>query len=295
MIVGLIQQRSTTDLEHNLRRGQELAHQALEQGATWLLFPENAPFLGRDRDKLSVAQPLDGPIVEHYRALARDAGCWVTVGSVPERSPSPDHTYNTQIVLDPSGQLVAAYRKIHLFDVELDDGTHLHESATILPGDALVTHTIPWTHAPLAHAPLAPSAEPAPAAIVGMSVCYDLRFAELYRALTLDHGAHILTVPSAFTLQTGRFHWHALLRARAIENQTYVLAPNQYGVHGPGRASFGQSAIYDPWGQLLAQAPERECVVCAPIELEPLLQVRRRMPCHAHARQRSPQAPRSTP
>lgn len=271
MIVGLIQQCSGLDIDHNLKRGRALAEDAKAQGATWLLYPENAPFLGKDRDKLSIAEPLDGPIVDHYRRIAQELDCFVTIGSVPERSPSPDHTYNTQVVINPAGELISVYRKIHLFDVALDDGTVLKESATILPGEDLVTHTIPFE---------AEQRE----ATVGLSICYDLRFPELYRRLTLEHGAQIITVPAAFTLQTGRFHWLALLRARAIENQVYILAPNQYGVHLPGRASFGQSVIIDPWGQTLAIAPERECASCAKLDLSYLDQVRERMPCGSHVR-----------
>lgn len=270
MIVGLIQQRSGLDIEHNLRRGAELADQAIAAGAKWLLFPENAPFLGKDRDKIAIAQPLDGPIVQAYQRMAQDTKCWITVGSVPESSPSPDHTYNTQIVINPDGELVSVYRKIHLFDVELDDGSKLQESATILPGEELITHELPFADGRVA--------------TVGLSICYDLRFPELYRELTLKRGAQIITVPAAFTLQTGRFHWIELLRARAIENQVYILAPDQWGVHFPGRASFGQSVIIDPWGQTVAIAPERECAITAELDLSYLDEVRRRMPCAQHVR-----------
>lgn len=266
MLAGIIQLSSTRDIDDNLRRCRQLGEQALARGARWLLYPENAPFLGRDRDKLSIAEDLDGPMVAHFKALARDGSCWVSLGSFPERSPSPDHTLNTQLLISPEGEITATYRKMHLFDVELPGGGELRESASILAGDEIVA-------ADLEHA--------GQAWRVGLSICYDLRFPELYRRL-LDEGAELLTVPSAFTLQTGHEHWHTLLRARAIENQCYVLAPNQWGHHFEGRASYGQSVAYDPWGRQLACAPERDCALVVELAREDLERTRRRMPCASH-------------
>lgn len=268
MIAGIIQLNSSRDIQDNLRRCTELAERGAAQGAEWLLFPENAPFLGKDRDKLSIAEPIDGPIVDAYRDIARDLGAWVTLGSFPEKSPSPDHTYNTQLTISPDGEIASIYRKIHLFDVELPDGTALLESGSILPGDELVTSAITGNNETWC---------------VGLSICYDLRFPEMYRALRAK-GAHALTIPAAFTMPTGHEHWHALLRARAIENQCYVLAPNQWGKHEVGRSSYGQSAIYDPWGRLLASAPERDSVITAELDMGYLSRVRQRMPCHDHRR-----------
>ena len=267
MIVALVQLTSTRDIDRNIAASTTLAQQALEQGAKWILFPENAPFLGADRDKLSIAEPIEGQMVDAYKQIAREGQCWVTLGSFPEKSPSPDHTYNTQLLISPNGDITSIYRKIHLFDVELPNGDTLHESGSILPGDKLVTAPVTIDETTLT---------------VGLSICYDLRFPELYRALTLQHGAQALTVPSAFTMPTGRAHWCALLRARAIENQAYVLAPNQYGHHAPKRESYGHSVIYDPWGQQLACAPDRECVITAEIDLSVLQDIRRRMPCQQH-------------
>lgn len=269
MKVALAQLSSRRDVDHNLATCRRLAEQAFADGADWLLFPENAPFLGRDREKLAVAEPIDGPIVDHFRALARDGDCWVTLGSFAEASDSPDRTHNTQLLIAPDGEVAAVYRKIHLFDVEVEGGRSFRESETIAPGDEPVTATI--------------DAGAWGSRITGLTICYDLRFPELYRALSA-RGAEAVTVPSAFTLQTGRDHWHPLLQARAIENQCYVLAPNQWGHHFGDRASYGHSAIYDPWGRMLACAPDTEAVVTARLDFDYLADVRQRMPCLSHRR-----------
>lgn len=266
MLAGIIQLSSTRDVERNLQKSNELAEQAAKQGASWLLYPENAPYLGKDREKLSVAEPIDGPIVDAYREIASKHGCWVTLGSFPEKSPSPDHTYNTQLLIQPDGEIASVYRKMHLFDVELEDGTILEESASILGGDVIETAMVEADGESFC---------------AGLSICYDLRFPEFYRELRA-RGAHVLTVPAAFTLQTGREHWHALLRARAIENQCYVLAPDQWGYHFAGRASFGQSVAYDPWGRMLGCAPERECAFVVELDMPSLESVRKKMPCWTH-------------
>ena len=264
MFIALAQLCSTPDIPQNLATCRRLLTQAVAHGAQWVLFPENAPYLGRDRDKLAVAQTLEGEMVTAFQEMAKTSGCWVTLGSFPEVSKSPDHTYNTQVQISPEGEICAVYRKIHLFDVTLPSGGELKESGSILPGEELVCTSLgPWQ--------------------VGLSICYDLRFPELYRAL-VDKGAQVLTVPSAFTQETGQAHWHTLLRARAIENQCYVVAPNQWGEHLPGRVSYGQSVIIDPWGGRLACAAEGEGLAFATLDLEGLERVRRRMPCLGHRR-----------
>ena len=262
MRIAIAQVNATRDIDHNLARCADLAKRAADQGARWILFPENAPYLGRDRDKLAVAQPLDGSMVEAFQTLATTHKSWITLGSFPEVSPSPDHTYNTQVLIAPDGSVAAVYRKRFLFDIDLPGGPTLRESDSILPGDAFVV------------ADVTDPDDPSATYRVGLSICYDLRFPEHYRRLTLEHGAQVLTVPSAFTLETGRAHWHALLRARAIENQAYVLAPDQVGPHGQGRASFGGSVAYDPWGDCLACVPDGEGVIMAELSLERLAQVR---------------------
>lgn len=268
MKVALAQLNSARDVHNNIEVCQRLTEDAASRGVDWLLFPENAPFLGKDREKLDVAEPLDGPMVGAFREMARDAGLWLTLGSFPEVSPSPDHTYNTQVLLTPEGQTHSVYRKMHLFDVTVDQKRSYCESDTIKPGEELVCATIEAGEE---------------SAVVGQTICYDLRFPELYRTL-VARGATVLTVPSAFTLQTGRDHWHALLRARAIENQAYVLAPDQWGDHFGTRASYGHTVVYDPWGQRLACAPDKVCLITAELDLDYLEDVRQRMPSLEHRR-----------
>lgn len=264
--VSLVQLCSSRDVDANLERCAQLADKAAD--ADWILFPENAPFLGKDAEKHSVAEPLDGPIVDHFRRIARETDSWVTLGSFPEAAPDDDRSYNTQVLFDPDGQTAAVYRKIHLFDVDVEGGRSYRESDSVAGGDEIV----------IARLDAGDSARTA-----GLTICYDLRFPELYRQLA-SRGAHVLTVPSAFTLQTGRDHWHPLLQARAIENQAYVLAPNQWGHHFGRRSSYGHSAIYDPWGRRVACAPDYECVVSAELDFEYLDDVRQRMPSLSHRR-----------
>jgi predicted amidohydrolase len=266
--ISLIQLCSTRNLERNLERCSQLASRATNDGAEWILFPENAPFLGKDVDKLAVAERIDGPIVDHFRQIACKGDCWVTLGSFPEISPDDSRTYNTQVLIDPDGQTAAVYRKIHLFDVDVEGGRSYRESDSVRHGEQLVC---------------APVSAQAGEHQVGLTVCYDLRFPELYREL-VHRGATVLTVPSAFTLQTGRDHWHPLLQARAIENQAYVLAPNQWGTHFGRRSSYGHSVVYDPWGRMLACAPDKECVVTVELDFEHLQDVRQRMPSLTHRR-----------
>ncbi len=272
MKVSLIQLCSTRELDRNLAKCRQLAEEAAEDGADWILFPENAPFLGKDVDKLAVAETADGSIVEHFREIARSTDSWVTLGSFPEISPDEERTYNTQLLLRPDGHTEAVYRKIHLFDVEVEGGRSYRESHSVAGGDVVVTATVEGRSAG--------NTERA-AQTVGLSVCYDLRFPELYRELSA-RGATALTVPSAFTLQTGRDHWHPLLQARAIENQAYVLAPNQWGHHFGSRSSYGHSAVYDPWGRRIACAPDKECVVTSKLDFNYLEDVRQRMPSLTH-------------
>jgi predicted amidohydrolase len=259
---------STRDIEQNVETCRVLAEQAAADRVRWLIFPENAPFLGADKEKAAIAEELAGPLMANYRDIARLRKMFVTVAGFPETAPTPGHTYNTLVTLNPAGETVAVYRKMHLFDAQVDAQISYRESDSCTPGEELVVSAMDFDGVKLQ---------------VGLSVCYDLRFPEMYRELR-KRGANILIVPSAFTLQTGRDHWHALLRARAIENQCYVLAPDQVGVHFGQRASFGHSCVYDPWGQLQACAPDRTCLVTADLDLDYLNMVRERMPVEAHRR-----------
>jgi deaminated glutathione amidase len=186
------------------------------------------------------------------------------LGGFPEKSPEPGHIYNTSVLLGPEGTVLAAYRKIHLFDVDLPGGARFRESDAVTAGSEAVLATCPF-------------------GAIGLSVCYDLRFPELYRQLTA-RGARILTVPSAFTAETGKDHWHVLLRARAIENQAFVIAPAQFGAHGGKRASYGHAVVIDPWGVILAEVGNHEGIAVADLDLAYQDQVRRALPCLQHRR-----------
>jgi len=199
------------------------------------------------------------------RELARKTGAWLVLGGMPEKIPGdPGHIYNACVVLDGEGTVRGIYRKIHLFDVAIPGGAEFRESATVAPGSEPV----------IVDTPVGP---------LGLSVCYDLRFPELYRALAAK-GARLCVVPAAFTAHTGKDHWHVLLRARAIENQLYVIAAAQFGQHNPKRATYGHALVVDPWGNVLADASDRPCVVVAEVDAELQDKVRREMPCLQHRR-----------
>lgn len=267
MRVALIQLTSTRDIDANLARCRQLAEEAIATGADWILFPENAPFLGRDDEKVAVAETVDGPMVGHFASLARQLDAYVTLGSFPEKSPDAHRTYNTQVHLSPDGNIAGLYRKIHLFDVCVDDEVDFCESQSVYPGRQIVDTTVVDKEGRDRK--------------VGLSICYDLRFPELYRRLQ-SRGVYAVTVPSAFTLATGSVHWHALLKARAIENQAYILAPNQWGHHFEKRNSYGQSSVYDPWGRCLSCAADRQGFVIADLDFGYADEIRQSMPVFSH-------------
>ena len=257
---------STDDLASNLDAARELVGSAARQGAGFVALPENFAFLRREGRPIPCAQGLDGEIVGALRDLARSHRLWLLGGTFPEARANDRRVHNTSVLVSPEGAIEAVYRKIHLFDVDLSasGGGAFQESAVVAPGvDVVVAAT-----------PFGP---------IGLSVCYDLRFPELYRAMA-DRGARFLAVPSAFAPQTGRDHWEVLLRARAIENQAFVVAPAQVGRHSDDRSSFGRSMIVDPWGLVLARAPDRPCVQVADCRLEDLERHRESLPALRHRR-----------
>jgi predicted amidohydrolase len=266
MLAAVIQLSSQDDVSKNLARAMLLIGEAARAGAQLVALPENFAFVGAEEGKRANAERLDGkaPILSAIVAAAREHSVHVVAGGMPEISEDPRKPYNTSVLVDPRGALVAAYRKVHLFDVDLPDGTSIRESDATTPGHEAVV-------ARVRDVPL------------GMTVCYDLRFPELYRALE-RRGARIVTVPSAFTLTTGKDHWHVLLRARAIENQVFVLAPAQHGKHPLGRQTYGKSLIVDPWGDVLAQCGEGEGFAVAKIDIGYQDRVRAALPCLAHRR-----------
>jgi predicted amidohydrolase len=223
--------------------------------------------MGEEEGKRGIAEAVpDGPISQAVAAAAREAGVWVVAGGMPEASSDPDRPHNTSLLVDPNGRLVARYRKVHLFDVDLPDGTRLHESNATTAGSEPVVSEVGRS-----------------AVKLGMTICYDLRFPELYRKV-VDLGARIVTVPAAFTLTTGKDHWHVLLRARAIENQLFVLAAAQHGRHPKGRQTYGKSLVVDPWGDVLAQCAEGEGFALARLDFAAQDRVRAAIPCLNHRR-----------
>jgi predicted amidohydrolase len=266
MRVAVAQMNSVPDVEANLAAVARLVARAAEYGAAHVGLPECYAFLGPERAKLALAEPLEpmGPILSRVAALAKQHGIRVLAGGHWERGPDPDHVYNTAVLLGTEGEILAVYRKIHLFDVSLRDGTVIEESRTIAPGDALTVAPMPFGG-------------------LGLSICYDLRFPELYRGL-VDRGAHAIAVPSAFTATTGKDHFAVLLRARAIESQCYVLAPAQWGRHFGDRVSHGHACIVDPWGTVIAECSDGETVAVATIDPAYVAQVRAAIPCLRHRR-----------
>ncbi|BAL86346.1 putative carbon-nitrogen hydrolase [Actinoplanes missouriensis 431] len=263
MRVAVCQLNSRDDRARNLAVARSLLERAAEGGAELAVLPEYVDFLGRSTD-VPKPEPVDGEFGAFFATAARELGIWVHAGSFHEIGPDQDRTYNTSLVFAPDGTLAATYRKIHLYDVEIAGRVSYQESRTVAPGaETVVTavNDIP----------------------VGLSICYDLRFPELYRSLAVA-GAKVLVVPAAFMMHTGRDHWEVLLRARAIENQCYVLAAGQLGDHEPGRTCFGRSMIIDPWGTVLAQAPDTVGVVIADLDLERLETIRAELPSLANRR-----------
>lgn len=263
-LAAVVQLTSTDDPEHSLAEAESFIDLAASRGARLVVLPENVSFMGTEAEKLRLAEPMDGPSFQRLGRSARRHGIWLLAGTLPEKGPDDGHAYNTSVLFDGSGQAVARYRKIHLFDVALGEGATHQESSSVAPGER-------------------PCLAQTELAAIGMTVCYDLRFPDLYRTLT-RHGAELLTVPAAFTVPTGRDHWEVLLRARAIENQCYVLAAGQFGAHNETRRTYGRSMIIDPWGTVLAVAPDRKGIAMAEIDLEPLHALRARLPCLAHDR-----------
>jgi deaminated glutathione amidase len=262
-VVAALQMRSGSDLELNLTRARALAERAVARGARLVALPEVFAWRGIRADENVAATPIPGRVSEFLCRLAAELRVIVIGGSFLERASAAEKSYNTSLLVDADGTIVARYRKIHLFDVDLPGTVSVRESDTRTQGREVVTASTPL-------------------GTVGLSICYDLRFPELYRRLT-DAGATILAVPSAFTFHTGAAHWEPLLRARAIENQSYVVAPNQAGKSPHGFADYGNSMIVDPWGTVVARAADGEQVITAEIDTEQVARVRREMPCRLHA------------
>jgi len=260
-----IQIRGSSDVARNLRVTEDLIRRAAAMGCAFVATPEATTYLGPHDRKIKLAEPVDGPTHRRLGALAAELGIHLLIGSVAERAEGDaTRCHNTSLLFGPDGTLLSTYRKMHLFDVDIPGGVRFSESATCAPG-----HTPVVAQTALGR--------------LGLTICYDLRFPELYRTL-VDQGATMLAVPSAFTLMTGKDHWHTLLRARAIETQCYVFAPGQWGAHDDEglRRSYGHSIIIDPWGVVIAQCSDGEGLCVAEIDLENVASIRRSMPLSIH-------------
>jgi len=267
--VALVQMSSSPRVADNLANAAELIARAVSSGAGTVLLPEAFAFIGPDAEKRRILEPLDDPtadtpILDWCTQTAKLHAIDLIVGGFHEASPDPARSFNTCLHLTGDGVIQARYRKIHLFDVALKDGTVLQESSRTLPGDRPVTTDTGFGR-------------------LGLSICYDLRFPYHYQQL-VDAGAIALSVPSAFTATTGAAHWHVLLRARAIECQCYVLAPAQHGHHHDRRYSYGHSLIIDPWGDIIAEQANGDAVVIADIDPSRVSQVREELPSLQHRR-----------
>ncbi len=258
---------SGADVAENLAAAGQLLGAAAADGCKLAVLPENFALMPRrGRDKVNHAeQPGDGPIQSFLADAATRHGLWIVAGSMPLESPEPDRVYGACLVIDDRGETLCIYRKIHLFDIDLPDSNESYrESESMYPADE-------------------PVCVETPAGKVGLTICYDLRFPELFRLL-VDAGATLFTVPSAFTETTGRAHWHILLRARAVENLAYVIAAGQSGTHPDERATYGHSLIVDPWGQVLAEQAEGTGFVAADIDIARQKKLRDEFPALANRR-----------
>uniref|UniRef100_A0A0E0FCC8 CN hydrolase domain-containing protein n=1 Tax=Oryza meridionalis TaxID=40149 RepID=A0A0E0FCC8_9ORYZ len=244
----------------------QMTSEAASSGVKFLCFPEVFSFIGsKDGESIKIAEPLDGPIMQRYCSLAKESSMWLSLGGFQEKGPDDSHQYNTHVLIDDSGEIRSSYRKIHLFDVDVPGNMVYKESRFTTAGDTVVAVDSPFGR-------------------LGLTVCYDLRFPELYQCLRFKHQAQVLLVPSAFTKVTGEAHWEILLRARAIETQCYVIAAAQAGKHNEKRESYGDSIIIDPWGTVIARLPDRLSTgfAVADIDLSKVEAVRTKMPISEH-------------
>ena len=261
-LAAAVQMLASSDKAANLDEARRGIRAAASQGARVIVLPEVFIWRGNKNEERESAEAIPGPTSQELARLARELSIYLLGGSILEEIPGSDKAYNTSLLFGPEGDLLASYRKIHLFDVELKDGVSVRESATRQFGEAAVVAKTELCR-------------------MGLSVCYDLRFPELYRAL-VTQGAEIVFVPSAFTAYTGQAHWEPLLRARAIENQVYVIAPDQFGKSTKSFETYGHSMIVDPWGKILAELPDGPGIVIAEIDLDYLAKVRTELPALAH-------------
>lgn len=264
MRVAAVQMNSQDQKEKNIETAERLIGIAAESGAELAVLPEMFNFLGPGEKRPEQAEAIPGPTIQTMIDKAKAHQMFIIAGSILETGPTADKVYNTSVFISPEGQIIARYRKIHLFDIVVEGLPPYEESASVAPGKEIVTAETPF-------------------GTVGMTICYDLRFPELYCELS-NRGSQIISIPAAFTLHTGQAHWEVLIRARAIENLSYVIAAAQIGSHPVNRECYGNSMIVDPWGTVVARAPSMESVAIADIDLNYLKKVRTNLPSLTHRR-----------
>ncbi|HEX5852726.1 MAG TPA: carbon-nitrogen hydrolase family protein [Solirubrobacteraceae bacterium] len=264
MRVAAVQLNSTADPAANTAVAERLTRAAAADGARLIVLPEKWTAMGSEDEQRAAAQLLDGEAVKWARALARELSVDLVAGSILEQVPGQEKLSNTSVHIDPRGEVKAVYRKMHMFDVEVGGRVYRESDLERAGEEIIVSRTVDGIE-------------------LGLSVCYDLRFPELFRILAV-RGARAIALPAAFTLATTRDHWEVLVRARAIENQAFVIAANQVGAHPAGQHSGGRSMIVDPWGVVLAQAPDRECHIVAELDLDQQSEIRGRLPSLANRR-----------
>ncbi len=262
MLVAAIQMNSQDNKEKNVQSAEKFMDIAAGKGAKLAVLPEMFNFLGPGEQRPKEAEEIPGPTIQRMMDKAIQHQMFIIAGSILEVGPTPDKVYNTSVFINPEGQIIARYRKIHLFDIVVEGLPPYKESASVAPGEEIVTAE---THF----------------GTVGLTICYDMRFPELYCALS-NRGSQIISIPAAFTLHTGLAHWEVLIRARAIENLSYVIAAAQVGSHPVDRECYGNSMIVDPWGTVVARAPNMESVAVADIDLDYLVKVRKNLPSQTH-------------
>ena len=261
-IVAAVQMTSGNNKRNNLKKAEDLLKRGVDMGAKLLSLPENFSFIGLEGEGLTEAEDIEsGESAGFLRSFAAKYGVWLVGGSISVKTDN-GKIFNTSLLVSEHGEILGKYNKIHLFDVDLAGGESHRESDYVEKGKTTVSVDSPYGK-------------------VGLSVCYDLRFSELYLRLALD-GARLVFVPAAFTLETGKDHWETLIRARAIENQLYIIAPAQFGIHNKKRRTYGNSMIVDPWGKVIARASDKEMVITAELDLSYQDEIRKRIPCLQH-------------
>jgi len=258
MLIAVVQMNSQEDKKKNLQKAEKLIDEAASKGTKVVALPEMFNFLGPGKELSSQAENIPGPTIERMSNKAMQYKIYILCGSISEKSTEFDKPFNTSVLIDPQGEIIARYRKIHLFNLEIKEDPLYKESTFIQSGREIVNIDTKLTK-------------------FGLSICYDLRFPELYRKLTFN-GARVILIPAAFTLHTGKDHWESLIRARAIENQVYIIAPNQIGSHLPGKQCYGKSMIVDPWGIVMSKASDKEMVIYAELDLSYQDEIRKELP-----------------